>query len=332
MDATRPTRGCSATGTWTVALVVLLLLCASAVLSACGAASTRASSSTSPSSGGVAAYAAASPSATPLPRGAGRGTVAFTRYLWKQGDFEVCVVNTDGTGLRRLAADARGPAWSPDGARIAYTSFLRGGVWVMNADGSGKRRVAPTPVEAEWVAWSPDGGHLLFSTTTFSSLSVVNTDGSGLTSVFARAPGYAGYSPAWAPDGRIFFGRRSGSLGEICSLDPGGRGLTVVTAAQSPPIFSLSPDGKWLAIWEGDRLVRMAASGRGLAVVLNEEVSPYLGVLSSWSPNGSKIVLGRDSRVWLSEWSVLHVAKADGSDVWEVPNTEGAYDPVWRPE
>jgi Tol biopolymer transport system component len=210
----------------------------------------------------------------------------------------------------------------------------------MNADGSGKRRVTPAPGGTDWVAWSPDGRRILFSTTAFSgadTLDVVNTDGGGLKSVFTSSSGIAGYTPAWAPDGRIFFGRGSGSLGEICSADPGGRGLTVVTATQMPAGFSLSADGKWLAIWDGDsdRLVRMAASGRGLAVVLVEGVSQYFrhtaAVLSSWSPNGSRLVLGNDSRAWLVD-SVLYVAKADGSEVWEVPNTAGAYDPAWRPE
>jgi len=345
MDATQPTERRLAAGAWTLALVVLLLLGASALVSACGGASTATSNSPSPSPSKVAASVAASPSATPLPKGAGRGTIAFTKVTEDSTTppFDIYVVRSDGRGLRRLAAHARGPAWSPDGSKIAYTSLsTRGGVWVMNADGSGKRRVTPAPGGAAWVAWSPDGRQILFSSTAFSggaTLVVVNSDGSGLKSVFTRSSGTTGYTPAWAPDGSIFFGMRSGHLGEIRSLDPGGRGLTVVTATQVPPSFSLSRDGKWLAIWDGDsdRLVRMAASGRGLAVVLVEEVSQYFGhtasVLSSWSPNGSKLVLGNDSRAWLlGPRSVLHVAKADGSEVWEVPNTAGAYDPAWRPE
>ena len=350
MHATQPTQRRSGAGTWTIALVVLLLLCASAVVTACGVASTTASTLPSVAPSLVAASMAASPSAAPLPKGAGSGTIAFTKFTpttvaYEEGPavppFDVYVVRSDGRGLRRLAANARGPAWSPDGSRIAYASLsARGGVWVMNADGSGKRRVTPAPGGTDWVAWSPDGRRILFSTTAFSgadTLDVVNTDGGGLKSVFTSSSGIAGYTPAWAPDGRIFFGAGSGSLGEICSVDPGGRDLTVVTATAMPAGFSLSADGKWLAIWDGDsdRLVRMAASGRGLAVVLVEQVSQYFGhtaaVLSSWSPNGSKLVLGNDSRAWLVD-SVLSVAKTDGSEVWEVPNTAGAYDPAWRPE
>ena len=327
----------ASTSSTTVNLVIVSTLLALA-LAACGGSGATASTPPTTAPGEATVMVAASPSATPLPKGAGRGTIAFTR-LAEDAPPDIYVVHSDGTGLRRLAADARGPAWSPDGSRIAYTSLsARGGVWVMNADGSGKRRVTPAPGGADWVAWSPDGRQILFGSTAFSgadTLVVVNTDGSGLKYVFtrSRSSGHTGYSPAWAPDGRIFFGRGSGGLGEICSVRSGGRGLTVVTATQIPASFSLSPDGKWLAIWDGDsdRLVRMAASGRGLAVVLVEEVSQY-GVLSSWSPNGSKLVLGNDSRAWLLPGCVLHVAKTDGSEVWEVPNTEDAYDPAWRPE
>ena len=215
---------------------------------------------------------AASPSAMPLPKGAGYGTIAFTRVASiGDGSMDICVVRGDGTGLRRLAADAEGTTWSPDGSKIAYTSLSRGGVWVMDADGFGKRRV--TPAGADWVAWSPDGRQILFSTTAFSSLPVVNGDGSGrgLRSVRTLASGSRGYSPAPAEPAAY---RRDGGEGEICWSIPAAS-----SRSSRQPVWmnSLSNGGKWLAIHEGgsDCLVRLAASGRGMTVVIIDEVSLY---------------------------------------------------------
>jgi molecular chaperone DnaK len=79
--------------------------------------------------------------------------VAITRGgqgIWTVG------VNTGSehplTQLTKEPADMD-PTWSPDGSQIA---FYRGGqVWVMNADGSGPRRVSPADVEASVPAWGP---------------------------------------------------------------------------------------------------------------------------------------------------------------------------------
>ena len=92
----------------------------------------------------------------PLPAPTVAGTLAFARvtsvdddgYVVRTGD--ICVVRTDGTGLTPLAAgaaDESQPAWSPDGRQIAYAAYRLAGrpsdstVRVMNADGSGKRRL-----------------------------------------------------------------------------------------------------------------------------------------------------------------------------------------------
>jgi Tol biopolymer transport system component len=46
----------------------------------------------------------------------------------------VCVVNVDGTGLRKLARGLAG-TWSPDGTQIVYTTDFPGRVFVMRSDG-----------------------------------------------------------------------------------------------------------------------------------------------------------------------------------------------------
>ena len=75
------------------------------------------------------------------------------------------VMNADGSNARRVAAKATGgPAWSPDGRRIAFRRFngkigpaRPSDLFVVNADGSGLRRLTRHAENMRWFAWSPDG-------------------------------------------------------------------------------------------------------------------------------------------------------------------------------
>ena len=84
------------------------------------------------------------------------------------------LVRADGSGHSELPRNVPlAGAWSPDGQRIAVVQVAHSfadvrnptklGLWVMNADGSNARRVAPTPPRASprgprTVAGSPSGG------------------------------------------------------------------------------------------------------------------------------------------------------------------------------
>jgi TolB protein len=70
------------------------------------------------------------------------------------------VAGTRQRNLTRHPASDKWPAWSPDGAHIAFTSERDGSddVFVMRADGSDVRNLTRTPaLEESHPTWMPDG-------------------------------------------------------------------------------------------------------------------------------------------------------------------------------
>jgi Tol biopolymer transport system component len=125
----------------------------------------------------------------------------------------------DGSGMRRLADDGEYPVYPPDGSKIA---LLRrnddfGGegsedldLYVLNADGSGMRRLTHTPGLPElFPSWDPSGERLAYvrlpgkrgDEATFgyrSTLMQINADGSCATKVRSSQLTYY-FAPAWQP-------------------------------------------------------------------------------------------------------------------------------------
>ncbi|MCG8468653.1 MAG: Tol-Pal system beta propeller repeat protein TolB, partial [Gemmatimonadetes bacterium] len=95
-----------------------------------------------------------------------------------------------GSDLRRLPFDggARGPAWSPDGAKIAFTGYRDVGdaeIYVMNADGSSPINLTRRAGVDELPRWSRTGTHILFSTKRGGRPEIysMRADGTGLTNI-----------------------------------------------------------------------------------------------------------------------------------------------------
>ncbi len=171
----------------------------------------------------------------------------------------VFVVEQSGAGLRRLTAwGIEGePIWSPNGEWLAVGSDHSPlALYVVNADGSGLRRVAQlpgavgfpnVPLSAGAPAWSPNSQELAF--VRGHNVYVAREDGTRLHRLTE------GEYPVWSPDGkRIAFldfrARRSSceSTYAIFAIAADGgnrRRLTPEALYAGPPVWS--PDGRLIA-------------------------------------------------------------------------------------
>jgi uncharacterized protein YjdB len=183
--------------------------------------------------------------------------------LGTDGSRNIFVVNRDGSNLRQITnheADDDQPAWSRDGARIAFRSLREGvsDIFVMNADGTGLRNVTRNkdrgshgPVAAERPTWTPSGrivftfGYQLLNPLQYHLVSV-KPDGSDWKALTDGT--FREYEPEVSPNGQLIALRRvSESMGEwidIIAADGSQLGWLNLPGPGHTP--SWSPDGMWL--------------------------------------------------------------------------------------
>jgi TolB protein len=107
------------------------------------------------------------------------------------GNFDVCVMNSDGSDRvsvtthpwSKHAVVDEAPTWSPDGTRLAFDRFERGQdhLYMVNVDGTGLHQLTDGAYD-ENAAWSPAGTRVAFDGVDEygdSQIFVVNLDGSG---------------------------------------------------------------------------------------------------------------------------------------------------------
>jgi TolB protein len=145
----------------------------------------------------------------------------------RNGQIGVHACDTDGlvcSGFRPVITPGQNcqPAWSPDGKQLAYIG-LSHQLYVADASGGGRRRLASLAGIQFYPAWSPDGRWIVFAASHEGHFQLyrIHPDGAGLERL-TRSDSLDSH-PAYSPDGRwlAFTSNRSGDY-ELFVMPAGG--------------------------------------------------------------------------------------------------------------
>jgi hypothetical protein len=266
---------------------------------------------------GVAVAALALPlAATAKP--AAPGAMVFTSNR-ANGDRELYVVSTDGSGFRRLTFNnlfERQAAWSPDRSTIAFSARDASGnfdIYTVPATGGPELRLTTDPARDDSPQWTPDG-RIVFQKDLQAW--IVNADGSGAAQL-PTGPGDA-QTPSVSSKGTLAFASaRGGATEAIYTMQLDGKGLRQITfptaGADLQPRFS--PNGTDISFMrdngtQDNNLYVVHANGSGL---LQLTYTPdRLEYYSTWS--GNDIVFAGFT--------------SNGAHLYSVPSTGGIEKPV----
>jgi Tol biopolymer transport system component len=178
--------------------------------------------------------------------------IAFVRMFEQAGSNHVGIyrMRIDGSHVRRvtlprnLTVEDGDPQWSPDGEQIVLVrhrftkhSGDRQAVFVVDADGTGLRRITPFGLRAgDGPDWSPDGSQILFrspETEDFldSDIWTMHPDGTGLRQVTHAGPTTKVYSASFSPDGTAITVGMTGidDQADVYTIGIDGTGLSPLT-------------------------------------------------------------------------------------------------------
>lgn len=176
-------------------------------------------------------------------------------YVTKSGSrYALWVADSDGEGAQSALASPEpiiSPAWSPNGAQLAYVSFeSRKPVIYSHEVATGKRRLmANFRGSNSAPAWSPDGKQLVatLSRDGGSQIYALGLNGGEPTRLTQSSS--IDTEPAYSPDGKfIYFVSDRGGAPQIYRMGTTGGNPERVTFTGSYNISpALSPDGRLLA-------------------------------------------------------------------------------------
>jgi len=206
-----------------------------------------------------AASAAGSPLPAPLnastnyvPRWSPDGTrLAF--YSNRDGNWNLYLINADGTGLARLTDDPTsdtGPEWSPDGRALVFQSNRHGDweIYRLELATGALLRLTTDPARDSNPSYSPDGTQIVFASTRGGAREIwkMNHDGANPVQLTRDSVSNDAARPIFSPDGRwiLFASQRAGDADrQLWMMRADGSDLRPFSGKLYESNPSWSPDG-----------------------------------------------------------------------------------------
>ncbi|MEN0059158.1 MAG: translocation protein TolB [Bdellovibrio sp.] len=260
---------------------------------------------------------------------------------------EIYVMDWDGANMDQVSSHrsiAISPNWSPDGKKIAYTSYVkRVGAKFRNADmfllDLTSRRLKPIsarPGINSGAAFSPDGRSIYLTISQGGNPDIYRMDLEGsVSSKITNGPsGAMNVEPSLSKDNRLVFSSDRAGRPMIYTADADGSNIKRVTFAgvfNSSPVWS--PDGKKIAFaGQSDNnfdIFVMNADGTGMIRLTSAKKSN--GKMSSnedpsFSPDG-RFVMYTSDRTGKNQ---IFISTVDGSEERQVTrDSHNYFKPKW---
>jgi Tol biopolymer transport system component len=219
--------------------------------------------------------------------------IAVASGSGRAGGTDLYVMNHDGKDRRRVVENGGWPSFSGDGKALYYHRQEGGkwGIWRVNLDGTGLKRITPPEIEAFTPRVSANGKWLVCAVRHGSHRQIERIDLQTGKRTLLTDETTDHWNPAISSDGRLVIYHKSTAGFVTPNVErwstPPGTNLTILRVAGAFPAFS--PDAKRLALTGGSfaQLDVMNLDGTGRKKIFT---GSHRGLFStSWAHRGERI-------------------------------------------